>query len=582
MNFIHSANSSKAGHRKCQHASRSSTLQKLWPFASGWLGLALATGNFLFAEPLPGATPVAWGDGRVGQLGDGNFYSGGVASPVQVRGLTSVTAIAGGESHSLALKSDGTVWDWGSGGGGRLGDGNFYTTGNPGVATPVHVINLTIVTAIAGGGDHSLALKSDGTVWAWGGGHNGQLGDGNFYTNLADGYGGVATPVQVSGLTSVTAIAGGGAHSLALKSDGTVWAWGHGNQGQLGDGNFYTTGNQGVATPIQVSGLSSVVAIAACRMTGSGYSLALKSDGTVWAWGAGYLGQLGDGNFYTTGNQGVAAPVQVSGLSAVVAIDGGRFHALALKSDGTVWAWGGGFIGQLGDGNFYTNPSGDLGGVATPVQVIGLSAVVAIAAGGDHSLALPAVAPNTPPVITCPPAVNVSNDPGQCSAVVNYTAPLVSGGTGNVVVVCNPPSGFPFPVGTTTVTCTATDASGTTAACSFSVTITDPAPPNGSCAAVIPFQILQNPLRKVGQFQLLASDNCDPDPKIYIGDSRSSFVAGPFHNLDLIEIGAGPSLTPNQHAPAGGPDVAVVFTKGDPLLWAVDSSGNASTPIKCK
>jgi hypothetical protein len=103
-----------------------------------------------------------------------------------------------------------------------------------------------------------------------------------------------------------------------------------------------------------------------------------------------------------------------------------------------------------------------------------------------------------------------------------------------------------------------------------------------TCLAVIPFKILQNPLRKVGEFQLLASDNCDPDPKIYVGDSRSSFVAGPFHNLDFIEIGAGPSLTPNQHAPLSGPNVAVVFTKGDPLVWAVDSSGNASTPVKCK
>jgi hypothetical protein len=110
----------------------------------------------------------------------------------------------------------------------------------------------------------------------------------------------------------------------------------------------------------------------------------------------------------------------------------------------------------------------------------------------------------------------------------------------------------------------------------------DPDPPVNTCLAVIPFKILQNPLRKVGQFQLLASDNCDPDPKIYVGDSRSSFVAGPFHNLDFIEIGAGPSMTPNQHAPLSGPNVAVVFTKGDPLVWAVDSSGNASTPVKCK
>src|SRR6185369_16371097 len=106
-----------------------------------------------------------------------------------------------------------------------------------------------------------------------------------------------------------------------------------------------------------------------------------------------------------------------------VAIAGGAQHSLALKSDGTVWAWGLGDGGQLGDGNFYTTGNR---GVATPVQVSGLSAVTAIAAGGD-SLALSAVAPNTPPVITCPSAVDVSNDPGQCSAVVNYPAPLVSG-----------------------------------------------------------------------------------------------------------------------------------------------------------
>src|SRR6185369_17064121 len=114
-----------------------------------------------------------------------------------------------------------------------------------------------------------------------------------------------------------------------LKSDGTVWAWGDGRVGQLGDGNFYTDPPYGVATPVQVRGLSGVVAIAG----GSEHSLALKSDGTVWAWGSGYSGQLGDGNFYTTGNRGVATPVQVSGLTSVTAIAGGGEHSLALKSD---------------------------------------------------------------------------------------------------------------------------------------------------------------------------------------------------------------------------------------------------------
>jgi len=286
MNFIRSANSSKAGRRRYRHPSRSSASQKLLHFASRWLGLALAAGNFLFAEPLPAATPVAWGYGINGQLGDGNFYSNfpyGMATPVQVSGLTTVTAIAGGAFHSLALNSDGTVWAWGAGHVGQLGDGNFYTTGNQGVATPVRVSALTTVTAIAGGQAHSLALNSDGTVWAWGNGGNGQLGDGNFHTT------GVATPVHVINLTAVTAIAGGGNHSLALKSDGTVWAWGDGHNGQLGDGIFHSIDerNPGVAEPVQVSGLTTVTAIAG----GLDHSLALKSDGTVWGWGFGGEGQ---------------------------------------------------------------------------------------------------------------------------------------------------------------------------------------------------------------------------------------------------------------------------------------------------
>jgi alpha-tubulin suppressor-like RCC1 family protein len=367
-------------------------------------------------------TVWAWGQGYIGQLGDGNFYTTGnlgVATPVQVSGLTTVTAIAGGKNHCLALKSDGTVWAWGQGYYGQLGDGNFYTTGYTGVATPVQVSGLTSVTAIAGGDLHSLALKSDGTVWAWGWGYFGQLGDGNLYESLPRG---VAAPVQVSGLTAVTAIAGGGDHSLALKSDGTVWAWGNGGWGQLGDGIFYSRGtftnplNPGVATPVQVSGLTAVTAIAG----GGLHSLALTSDGMVWAWGNGQEGELGDGNFYTIPPSGVATPVKVSGLTAVTAIAGGSLHSLALKSDGTVWSWGDGAEGQLGDGNFYTNLPNGRGGVATPVQVIGLSAVTAIAARGDHSLALPAVSANPPPVIT-----TLTATPSFLRSINNRLTPVV-------------------------------------------------------------------------------------------------------------------------------------------------------------
>lgn len=264
-----------------------------------------------------------------------------------------VVVISGGGEHSLALKLDGTIWTWGDNEYGQLGDGT--TTDR---STPVQVSTLSGVVTISGGVFHSLALKSDGTIWTWGNNWYGQLGDGTTVERH--------TPVEVSGLSGVVAIAGGVYHSLALKSDGTVWTWGDNGYGQLGDGT-----NTNRTTPVQVSSLSGVVAIA----RGHQHSLALKSDGTVWAWGYNSDGQLGDGT-----NTNRTIPIQVSGLSGVVAIAGGYNHSLALKSDGTVWIWGNNRFGQLGDGT-PTNKT-------TPVEVSGLSSIVTISGGGDHSLAL--------------------------------------------------------------------------------------------------------------------------------------------------------------------------------------------------
>jgi hypothetical protein len=228
-------------------------------------------------------TVWAWGYNNYGQLGNGTYSNSNV--PVQVSGLTGVTAIAWGWWHSLALKNDGTVWAWGYNKQGQLGDGT-KTDSN----VPVQVSGLTGVTAIAGSWKHSLALKNDGTVWAWGYNGDGQLGNGtNTNSNV---------PVQVSGLAGITAIAGGYQHSLALKNDGTVWAWGYNGDGQLGNG---TNTNSNV--PVPVSGLTGITAIA-----GGGYhSLALKSDGAVWAWGENYSGQLGNGAWGDNSN----FPVQV-------------------------------------------------------------------------------------------------------------------------------------------------------------------------------------------------------------------------------------------------------------------------------
>jgi len=234
-----------------------------------------------------------------------------------------VKAIAAGDSHSIALKDDGTVWTWGYNANGQLGDGT--TTQR---TSPVQVNGLTNISAISGGSSHTVALKNDGTVWTWGYNFNGQLGDGTTTQRTSH--------VQVSGLTNVSDITGGYSHTIALKNDGTVWTWGYNANGQLGDG---TTTQR--TSPVQVNGLTNITAIEAGYYLTAGiagshsHSIALKNDGTVWTWGDNSYGQLGDG----TTNQRTT-PVQVSGLTNVLAIAGGYGRSFALKNDGTVWGWG--------------------------------------------------------------------------------------------------------------------------------------------------------------------------------------------------------------------------------------------------
>ena len=293
------------------------------------------------------------------------------------------TAVSQAEDSTTAQHA--TIGAWGNNFFGQLGDGTYTNS-----STPVEVSNLdgADLKALAGGQGYSLALKSDGTVWAWGLNQHGQLGDGTDTDTT--------TPVQVRDptdptgyLSGVTAIAAGGAHALALKDDSTVWAWGSntGGQeqkitGQLGN-DTYTSTN----TPVQVSDLNGVEVISA----GGSHSLALNEDGTVWAWGYNEFGQLGDGT-----NTNSSTPVQVSDLDGVEAISSGNAHNLALRDDGTVWAWGSNPYGQLGNGTSTSVPEmsergqgkgTDTLGINTPVQVSDLSGVTLIAAGDDQSLA---------------------------------------------------------------------------------------------------------------------------------------------------------------------------------------------------
>jgi alpha-tubulin suppressor-like RCC1 family protein len=229
-----------------------------------------------------------------------------------VPGLRNFSAVAGGVVQTLALKSDGSVWAWGDNEVGQLGDG---TDANRNL--PIAVPGLSNVTVIAAGYFHSLALDAHGTVWAWGDNDSGQLGDGTT-TNRSQ-------PVAIAGPTNVTALVGGVKHSLALAANGTVWSWGDNASGQLGDGTTFNRSH-----PEPVSGLDRVAALAA-----STFNLALRADGGVSVWGDNTFHQLATG----TSDDGLQ-PQLISGLSDVLGVAAGADHALVLRRNGLVWAWG--------------------------------------------------------------------------------------------------------------------------------------------------------------------------------------------------------------------------------------------------
>lgn len=319
----------------------------------------------------------AWGYDVDGQLGIGRAGQN-VPTPTQVQGLTGVAKIAGGELHTLAVKKDGTVFAWGNNEKGQLGTGQKGSS----QPSPVRVGDLKAVTAVDADGSHSYALLSNGTVRAWGENAQGALGDGTTTDT--------ARPKTVRGLSGIVAIAAGYHHTLALTGakagaqKGAVYAWGDAQYGQLGNGKSCKPGSTScdVLHPVRASRLAGTTTAIAAGQLGD-YSLALMDDGTVMSWGRNDENQLGRGANTTSGCKCLATPGRVQGLSQVRAIAASGGAGAALRSDGTVWVWGNNKFGQLG--------SGKLGGTSgTPAQVKGLSGVRAIEAGGGYILALKA------------------------------------------------------------------------------------------------------------------------------------------------------------------------------------------------
>jgi alpha-tubulin suppressor-like RCC1 family protein len=293
-----------------------------------------------------------------GALGDGTIIN--KSSPVQIGALTNWKQISGGLGFSVAVKTDGTIWTWGSNRTGQLGSATVVRR-----SSPVQIGSLTNWKQVAAGSYHTAAVKRDGTIWTWGENDRGQLGDGTVVRK--------SSPIQVGLLTNWYQVSCGDFYTAAIKTDGTLWVWGHNNDGQLGLGDKTHR-----SSPVQVGSLTNwkqVECNFSNQTVSSSYTLAIKTDGTLWAWGDNGNGHLGDG---TTTSK--SSPIQVGLLTNWKQISAGDDLSAAVKTDGTLWTWGNNGEGALGQGNI-TNRS-------SPVQVGSLPNWKQVSCGHSHILSI--------------------------------------------------------------------------------------------------------------------------------------------------------------------------------------------------
>jgi alpha-tubulin suppressor-like RCC1 family protein len=307
----------------------------------------------------------AWGLNSDGQLGD--TTNNNSSTPVPIGVGSNWISIAAGAHHTAAIRADGTLWSWGKNDLGQLGDGTGEYNNN---SSPIQEYTESQWVAVAAGIDFTVAIKSDGTLWAWGDNTYGQLGKDPNVTHIFDS----DEPIQVSSSHEWATISAGEVHCLAIKRDGSLWAWGSNEYGQLGneDGTI-----QKSSTPVQVGTNTDWTVIAAVGL----HSLAIKNDGTLYAWGDNSFGQLGRD---TAASVMSVTPLKVNNDTDWTAVAGGYTHSIALKNNGELWVWGNNTYGQLGNGSCDSqNP------LYSHVQIgLGSDKCVGVYSGARHSFAI--------------------------------------------------------------------------------------------------------------------------------------------------------------------------------------------------